>query len=59
MHLTFPWYLPFNLFTAWVGGRTAFQMWKEKRILGDLLLMLGLTLLSLAIWIFIQFFPQE
>ena len=34
-------------------------MWKEKRSRGDSLLMLGLTWLPLAIWILVQFFPQE
>ena len=59
MHLTLPWYIPFNLFAAWVGCRTALKMWKEKSNRGDVLYMLAVTLLPLAIWIFIQFFPQE
>ena len=59
MQLNLPWYLPFGLLVAWAGSRAALHMRKEKRGRGDMLLMLGLTLLPLAIWIFIQFFPQE
>lgn len=59
MQPSLPIYLPFGLFLAWVGCRTALQMWKEKRSREDVLFMLALTLLPLAIWIFIQIFPQE
>jgi len=59
MHLNLPWYLPIGLLLAWAGGRTALQMRHEKRSWGDLVLLLSLTLLPLAIWIFVQFFPQE
>ena len=59
MHLMLPLYLPFGLFVAGIGCRTALQMWKEKRTRADVLLMLALTLLPLALWLFIQFFPQE
>lgn len=59
MQMNLPWYLPFGLFVAWAGSRTALHMRKEKPRRGDMLLMLGLTWLPLAIWIFVQFFPQE
>lgn len=59
MQLNLPWYLPSGLFVAWAGCRTAFRMREDKRSWGDVLLVLSLTLLPLAIWIFVQFFPQE
>lgn len=59
MHLSLPIYLPFGLLVAWVGCRTALRMWKEKCSRRDMLMMLALTWLPLAIWLFLQFFPQE
>ncbi len=59
MRISLPLYLPFGLLVAWLGCRATLQMWQEKRSRWDVLCMLALTLIPLAIWLFIQFIPQE
>lgn len=56
---TLPWFLPLGLLVSLLGGRTAVQMVKDRKKLGEVLFMVTLSLVPLFIWLFIQFFPQE
>jgi hypothetical protein len=59
MHLTLPWFLPVSLFVGWLCCKTARQLWKEKKMPGEVFFTVTLGLIPLVIWLFIQFFPQE
>lgn len=58
-NLTLPWFLPLGLLVCVLGGRATLQLWREKKKPGEVLFMLSLSMVPLAIWLFIQFFPQE
>ncbi len=59
LRLQMPWFAPLAAGVAWACTRAALRLRTgEGRRVGEVLLMLGLGWCPLALWLFLQYFPE-